>query len=98
MANTITQDGRIVNIEVSDADWTGSLRGVQSIQFNPGAASDKLVVKDGDASGPVAFQTIADGSSDEVIKYFGEVPFTPFIDVSECTIDTTILVILVYAH
>jgi len=96
MANTITGGYPIVNITVNDSDWTGQRLPVQSIQFNPEASGDKLVVKDYDANGPVIFQTTADGASDETIKYLHGLTCTPFIDYSACSIGTTALAIIIY--
>ena len=96
MANTINTSNPVVNITVVDEDWTGEQRPLQSIQFNPAASGDVLVVKDGDASGPVIFKTTADGASDEVIKYFHGVSFKPFIDFSACTVSSSLFVIVIY--
>jgi hypothetical protein len=96
MANTINSQGPVVEISAMDSDWTGEQRSLQSIQFNPGDTNDILVVKQGDASGPVIFQTKADSASDEVIKYFHKIGLQPFIDYSACTLSAGHKVIVIY--
>lgn len=97
MANTTSSSGFVTNISEMDSDWTGEYASLQSIQFNPGATSDVLVVKHKDASGPIIFKTTADSASDEVIKYFHEVGLQPFIDYSACTLSAGHFVIVIYA-
>lgn len=77
-------------------DWTGPLGELQSIQFVPGNSGDTLVVKNASASGPVIFNTAADSASDEVVKYFDGAELQPFIDQSECTLNSGHQVIVIY--
>lgn len=95
-ANTIVSDFPVYQITVNDADWTGPKRVLDSIQFNPAAADDEIVVKNGDADGAVIFQAKASDAYEEQIKYFDTRPLTPFIDVSECTVGSTFEVIVIY--
>ena len=58
-----------------------------SIEFHPGSASDRMVIKESRADGPVRFDNgEVDSASDSRIKYFHGVRATPYIDYSECTL------------
>uniref|UniRef100_A0A6M3IPF9 Uncharacterized protein n=1 Tax=viral metagenome TaxID=1070528 RepID=A0A6M3IPF9_9ZZZZ len=83
-------------IEGIAADWSfivskppfwSDLPRIASIQFDPGAAADKLVVKDGSDTGAVrcSFGPV-DGAGDQRIKYFFGARFSPYIDFSDCTL------------
>lgn len=96
MSNTVTTSGPVASISTIDSDWIGEQRALQSIQFNPGASGDTLVVKHKDENGPVIFKSVADGASDEVIKYFHDIGLKPFIDQSQCVLSGGHLVIVVY--
>ena len=96
MANTVNEHGRVVEITAMDSDWTGRQEKLQSIQFNPGATNDILVVKNGSDSGPIMFKTTADSDSDEVIKYYHGVAVRPVIDYSACTLSQGHEIIVIY--
>ena len=58
-----------------------------SIEFHPGSASDRMVIKESEEGGPQRFDSgEVDSSSDSRIKYFHGVRVRPFIDFSECTL------------
>jgi hypothetical protein len=98
MANTINRMDPVVVITEIDSDWSGPKKSLNSIQFNPGAANDILVIKERDENGPIIFKTKADSASDEVIKYFHGLALEPFLDVSACTLSAGHMVILLYAY
>ena len=98
MANTIKRNDPVIELTAIDSDWTGPRRRLQSIQFNPGASGDVLIIKERDENGPIMFQTEADGASDEVIKYFHGVELEPFLDVSDCTLSAGHMVIFLYEY
>ncbi|MBS3809771.1 MAG: hypothetical protein KGY38_06435 [Desulfobacterales bacterium] len=102
MANSVIPTGNehspVYEITGMDSDWVGRNGPLQSIQFNPGATSDVLVVKNGSTAGPMLFSTTADSGSDETIKYFYGVRVAPVIDYSECTLSAGHEVIVVYGE
>ena len=57
-----------------------------SIMFVPGAASDKLVVKEEDEDGPVIFEVTCENVNDTRIKYWHGTRAIPFIDFGDCTL------------
>lgn len=70
------------------ANWPDNPQLV-SIEFHPGAASDRLVVKQRGDAGAIRFDSMAvDGVADSRIKYFYGARVIPFIDYSECTFST----------
>jgi len=95
-ANTVVMDSPVVHITVNDADWTGQTREIDSIQFNPAATDDEVVIKNGDANGAIIFKAKASDAYEEQIKYFNTRLLTPFIDVSDCTVGSTFEVIVIY--
>lgn len=99
MADTITvlKSGLVKNITAIDVDWDqGQQTPLESIQFIPGAGSDKLVVKEGSASGAVIFQGTAPAVLDGgfFIKYFNGALHQPYIDFSDCTLSSGHMVII----
>ena len=94
MATENERDGclEITNI-AADWDYTVSKPGhwpenprLNSIEFHPGAASDRLVVKQGSDDGPVRFDSMpADSDADSRIKYFHGAKVIPYIDYDKCT-------------
>jgi len=68
---------------------------IASIQFDPGAAADVLIVKDGSDAGPVRCSLgPVDGQGDQRIKYFFGARFIPYIDFSDCTLSANHRVII----
>jgi len=66
-----------------------------SIEFKPGATDDELYVKEGSVSGPhiCYFRAMTKAGSDteqikQFVKYFYGKPTRPFIDYSECDLNT----------
>jgi hypothetical protein len=81
MANTIKKSGSSYeNVEISsiDSDFTASdlwsdndgLVYVDSIQYNPGAASDKCVIVDNQDEKPVIFEVTCADANDNRVKYY----------------------------
>lgn len=90
MAATETKAGTILELTGIDTDYDlGRQRKIHSIQFVGGAASDRLVVKNGSGSGPaMADLTTPNGSADQRIKYFAQQRFQPYVDTSASTLGT----------
>ena len=93
--NTVNTDGNFITITDIDSDWTwtsvlpGYTNGVStmSVQFNPGAADDKAVFKNGSDAGPEIFPTgKCVDEYDSRIKYFDGVPVKIYFDYSESVI------------
>ena len=103
MATNTTVTSTSIEIEGIDADWylsKASENGlgefgdsgvmVRSIEFNPGAANDLLVIKnsktgaEGDAT---EWYVKCSADTDQRVKYYGDrgKRMWPFIDYSECT-------------
>ena len=96
MAATVTKGGFTINLTAIDADWTwtdsfpdkgvGGLF-VNFIEFVPGALNDIMVIKEGDASGPVCFYANCAASAEPRILQFHGVPMKLFLDFSDCTLN-----------
>lgn len=67
---------------------------LNSIQFNPGAASDCLVVKEKDEDGPKIFYALCENTNDQRVKYYHGNRKIPFIDHGDCTFTGTYSVII----
>lgn len=99
-----TQKQTAVVIELSsiaaDWSWTSAFRAaaypsgikVGSIQFNPGQAADKLVVKDGGADGPSIFEATCPDTEEKNL-YIGSF-CKPFIDFSDCVLTASHKIII----
>jgi len=61
---------------------------IASIQFTPGAADDKITVKEQGDTGPTVFYVICENAYDQRIKYFHGTRIIPFIDFGDCTLST----------
>jgi len=93
MANTITLSGNVIEISTIDTDWNWydtlvayatSQVGVplHSVQFLPGAANDRCVLKNGSVTAAAFFDKIAEDVYDNTqFKFDGE-EFKPVLDVS----------------
>ena len=99
MATTVTKNGRIIHITVLDADWSWNeaTKGypdrddleISSIQFNPSAATDQCVMREGDAAlGPIFFDVTCADTTDQRVKYFDGLRLRPCFDVSASTISS----------
>lgn len=90
-ANTVNVDGKVMQITIVDADelWSTTLPSegisIHSIQYNPAAAGEICVIKEGSASGPIIFKCKSEGDTDDRIKYFGKQLYKPVFDFSDST-------------
>jgi len=101
-ANTTTIDGSIIQIiphSTFDADWIWStelsehnhMNGIviRSIQFNPSAANDIMIIHEAGVDGPNIFHVKCTADTDQRIKYFNPpLHCAPVIDASDCTLGT----------
>ncbi len=107
VTETVTKGGFTIVISVIDSDWvwTTTLTAdkykngvpVHAIIFQPGAASDKLSIKDGSDSGPRIFPNIlAADTTDGKVIYYGGVNLKPVLDYSDSTLSagSTVIIIL----
>ena len=68
-------------------DWPNQNPRMLSIEFHPGSANDRCVVKQKTEDGPTRFDSnYTDSQSDSRIKYFMGTRCEPFIDYSECVV------------
>lgn len=100
MANTTVQSRNTIQITGLDADWlwdtefseiAASLGGmwVRSIQFNPSAANDVMIINDGGIDGPSIFDVKCTADTDQRVKYFDPPLYcAPVIDITDCTLGT----------
>ena len=65
--------------------WPDNPR-LNSIEFHPGATSDKVTIRQVDANGAVRFFAEAGSSTDSRIKYFNGARVKPYIVNSESTL------------
>jgi len=100
-ANTINQVDGVVEVSAIDSDWvftetfsdvTSGMRLI-SIQFNPGAADDVCVVKNGSDTGPALMNVICMDAYDQRVKYFDSAIRRPYLDYSACTLSSGATVI-----
>ena len=97
MANTTTSDDSSIQI-VPDGStdwlWSSDLTAknsgihVNSIQFVPSAAADRLIIRNGSITGVTLFDSGAVVDAGAVIRYYSGKRIRPVIDASECTFDT----------
>ncbi|MCW7076379.1 MAG: hypothetical protein OCU18_03695 [Candidatus Syntrophoarchaeum sp.] len=92
MATELEARGTIeVNSIAADWDWAAVMTShpeavrLASITFIPGAANDKLVVKEDSDAGPVIFRALCT-DTDEKIKYFYGAKRSVYVDFSECVL------------
>lgn len=98
-ANTTTMSGLFIKITGLDADWTLANSGVtalaskssifvRSIQFNPSAANDIMIIHNDGLDTTDVFHVKVDGDTDSRIRYYGErgTLMSPVIDISDCTL------------
>lgn len=94
MATETNKDGQLTITEIA-ADWDFFVSKPShwpnkpeliSLIFIPGAANDKLVVKEGSAAGPIQYEMLCASTDDaRVYYYFGERSHI-YIDFSDCTL------------
>lgn len=93
MAQTVNSYGKTITVTIADtSDWLWS--SIQStpgkllgVGFYPGAAGDKLIVRNGSIAGPFVVLESLDG--EPRYQPMWGVEFSPCIDYSECTFSTT---------
>ena len=103
MANTIKQTGMVVEITDIDSDWSWLTRfpfadsGIEldSIQFNPGAADDKCVIKAGSETAASIFDVICKDLNEKNKYYRGDV-YKVFFDFSASVISAGAKIIITF--
>ena len=109
-ANVTTFSGKIIQIVTNatfDTDWLwdtelsehSHMNGIliSSIQFNPTAVSDTMIVHDGGIDGPAIFNVKCTADTDQRIKYFNPpLHCRPVIDASDCTATSATILIELY--
>jgi len=73
-------------------DFPNDVR-LASITFVPGAANDKLIVKEDSAAGAVIMHALC-LDTDEKIKYFYGTKHSPYVDFSDCILSAGHMVII----
>jgi len=93
--NTVNRTDKVVELSSIDSDWTWtSIYGasdhgqyLMSIIFKPGAADDKLSIKEASATGPEIFPSIKCLDEYDVkVKYYYGAKYRPYLDYSDSTI------------
>jgi hypothetical protein len=94
MATTLERNG-ILEITSIAADWDYKASRptnwpekprLTSIKFNPGAADDKLTIKEQNDGGPECFFCLCQNTYDQRIEYYHGQRIIPYIDFSACTL------------
>ena len=94
MATALERDG-CLEITGIAADWDYNSNRppgwpvkprIMSIEFDPGAADDVLLIKERDAGGPQRFYAMCENTYDQRCKYFHGCRVVPFNDFSECAL------------
>ncbi len=95
MANDVLERSGKLEITGINADWDYKASKpdswpdnprLTSIKFNPGAASDALLVKERDDTGPEAFYCSCADVNDQRIEYYHGGRCIPYIDFGDCTL------------
>ena len=95
MTTELEQDGCLEITSITgDWDYKASKPGnwpdfprLNSIEFHPGSANDRMVIKQFDDDGPTRFDSnYVDDQSDSRIKYFNGTRVKPYIDYSDCVL------------
>lgn len=94
MANTTVIKGNMVQVTGLDADWnsvtdTPFKDGMKllAIVFDPSAIGDVMVVEE-ESDGPRIFYASCTDTHDQRIQYYDGTWHKPYIDISDCTLDT----------
>jgi hypothetical protein len=105
-ATTVTIGWHTIELTGIDADWTFATQfpakdsiKINAIIFQPGAASDKLSIKDNSDSGVEIFPAIpkVDASDGQIVYYWGQ-HMRPYIDFSASTLSAGHKVIILLAE
>ena len=103
MANDVIEKDGILEITGINADWDYKASKpanwadnprLSSITFVPGAASDKLVVRQKEAGGPRRMEVSCADANDQRIKYFHGQHVMPYIDEGNSTLSADHVVII----
>ena len=94
-ANTVTLTDNVITISAIDSDWTWTdtlsrmTAGVKVVlvRFNPGAANDRLVIKQGTAAGAELVNLLATDTEARLQYLFGAT-VKPMLDYSDCTLSS----------
>jgi hypothetical protein len=100
--STVVKSSDFIEITGIDADWnwTSAYKAasfpngikLHSIQFCPGAISDRLIMKDGSDAGPAFFDVLCNDLEEKNL-YLG-IRCKPMIDFSACTLSANHKVII----
>ena len=105
MANTIKSEDGNIHIEDIDSDWSWldeypyaeNGQGLDSIQFNPGAAGDICVFYHRSTAGVPIFKVKCENEEDEKCKYFHGKAMKPVFDFSASTISAGAELIIIFS-
>jgi hypothetical protein len=95
MANVTTKGRGIITITGLDADWLYTTDGgfdsevglmCKSIQFNPGAAADRMIIRDGGLDSAKVFDSGPAAGTVPIVEYLDGKWVRPVIDISDCTL------------
>jgi len=94
-ATQLETDGCLI-LTAIDADWDYKaskpgtwppLPRLNSIEFHPGAASDRMIIKQGSDADATRFDSGAvESAGDSRIKYFNGARVLPYIDYGDCVL------------
>lgn len=103
-ANTIVRTGNVIHITDIDSDYSltdtfpsyTNGAAINSIQFNPAAADDQMIVEQGTTSGAILMDVTCEDAYDQRVKYFWNQRLLPVIDFSDgtYTAGSSIIIIL----
>ena len=100
MANTTTFHGVTIEITGLDVDWWWKVdlpafirnpNGIwlESIQFRPSAANDRMIVRDGGLDNAPIIDVTCSSATDQKIEYIKSKALQrPVIDIDDCTLST----------
>lgn len=110
MAHTVTTDGTVCHILIDHNDSSDiafssmftaterELLGIKSVQFNPGAADEILVLKNGSASAPIMFKVKGASVYDQRKTDYYNAKVRPYLDFSACSFSTDLAEIIIIAE
>lgn len=94
-ATELETDGCLI-LTAIDADWDykaskpgnwPDIPRLNSIEFHPGAASDRMIIKQVGDDGATRFDSgEVESAGDSRIKYFHGVRVVPYVDYGDCTL------------